>query len=50
LKDIMAGRKTITGYIWHHNAQSAPNNMQLVPLAVHDTVRHTGQNALKQGR
>ena len=40
----MAGRKTITGYIWHHNAQSAPNNMQL------DAVRHTGQNALKQGR
>lgn len=50
LKDIMTGRKTITGYIWHHNAQSAPNNMQLVPLAVHDAVRHTGQNALKQGR
>ena len=46
----MAGRKTITGYIWHHNAQSAPNNMQLVPLAVHDAVRHTGQNALKKGR
>ncbi|WP_421522853.1 HNH endonuclease [Neisseria yangbaofengii] len=50
LKDIMAGRKTITGYIWHHNAQSAPNNMQLVPLAIHDAVRHTGQTALKQGR
>ena len=50
LKDIMTGRKPITGYIWHHNAQSAPNNMQLVPLAVHDAVRHTGQNALTQGR
>ncbi|WP_455018359.1 HNH endonuclease [Kingella denitrificans] len=37
-------------YIWHHNAQSAPNKMQLVLLAVHDAVRHTGQNALKQGR
>ena len=50
LEDIMAGKRTINGYIWHHNAQSAPNNMQLVPLAVHDAVRHTGQNALKQGR
>ena len=46
----MAGRKTINGYIWHHNAQSAPNNMQLVPLEIHDAVRHTGQNALKKGR
>ena len=50
LEDIMAGKRTINGYIWHHNAQSAPNNMQLVPLEIHDAVRHTGQNALKKGR
>ena len=50
LEDIMAGNRTINGYIWHHNAQSAPNNMQLVPLEIHDAVRHTGQNALKKGR
>ena len=50
LEDIMAGKRTINGYIWHHNAQSAPNNIQLVPLEIHDAVRHTGQNALKKGR
>ena len=50
LEDIMAGNRTINGYIWHHNAQSAPNNMQLVPLEIHDAVRHTGQNTLKKGR
>ena len=49
LEDIMAGKRTINGYIWHHNAQSVPNNMQLVPLEIHDAVRHTGQNALKKG-
>jgi hypothetical protein len=50
LKDIQVGAKTIEGYTWHHNAQSSPNNMQLVPQAVHDRVRHMGQGALSQGK
>ncbi|PNK61926.1 HNH endonuclease [Psychrobacter sp. FDAARGOS_221] len=39
------------GYAWHHNAQSAPNNMQLVPENIHNIhVPHTGQNSLKEGK
>ncbi|MCQ9327737.1 HNH endonuclease, partial [Neisseria dentiae] len=49
LRDIKAGKQTIGGYTWHHNAQSAPNNMQLIPKSVHDAVLHTGQNSLKKG-
>lgn len=28
LKALEAGREKISGYTWHHNSQSAPNNMQ----------------------
>ncbi len=40
------------GYTWHHNAQSAPNSMQLVPKDIHSNskVPHTGQNSLKEGK
>ena len=27
-------------YTWHHNAQSAPNNMQLVPENIHNIQLH----------
>lgn len=49
LKDIESGKQTINGYTWHHNAQGSPNNMQLIPKAIHDAVLHTGQNSLKRG-
>ncbi len=53
LDDIKAGSKKIEGFTWHHNAQSSPNNMQLVPEYIHNAnqggVPHTGQNALKDG-
>lgn len=50
LRDIQAGKSTIDGYRWHHNAQGAPNSMQLIPKTVHDAVNHIGQGALSQGR
>ena len=50
LRAIYNEKPQIPGYTWHHNAQSAPNNMQLVPFDVHDPIRHTGQQALSQGR
>jgi filamentous hemagglutinin len=50
LEDIMSDKKSITGFVWHHNAQSSPNNMQLVPKAVHDPVSHIGQGALSGGK
>lgn len=48
LKALEAGRARVPGYTWHHNAQSSPNNMQLVPDSIHSnkTVPHTGQNSL----
>lgn len=47
LKQIQAGASKIKGYTWHHNAQSGPNNMQLLPEVVHDAVKHIGQDSLK---
>lgn len=46
------GEPKIDGYTWHHNAQSSPNSMQLVPKDIHanKTVPHTGQNSLKDGK
>ncbi|WP_288490655.1 HNH endonuclease [uncultured Acinetobacter sp.] len=48
LKALEAVRARVPGYTWHHNAQSSPNNMQLVPDSIHSnkTVPHTGQNSL----
>ncbi|MFC6205071.1 HNH endonuclease [Psychrobacter urativorans] len=52
LNSISAGKANIPGYTWHHNAQSSPNNMQLVPMDMHSnkTMAHTGQNSLKEGK
>ncbi|MGX2975418.1 HNH endonuclease [Ursidibacter arcticus] len=50
LGDIYSGRAQIDGYTWHHNAQSGPNNMQLVPKSIHDAVKHVGEGALSEGR
>lgn len=50
LRDIQAGKREIEHFTWHHNAQSAPNNMQLVPRAIHEEVKHIGQGTLNQGR
>ena len=40
----------IDGYTWHHNAQSAPNNIQLIPRDVHDAAKHIGEASLSEGR
>ena len=50
LTKIKAGNEKIPGYTWHHNAQSSPNNMQLIPNSIHKAVRHTGQKSLKKGQ
>ena len=52
LKDLELGRPKIEGYTWHHNAQSSPNSMQLVPNEFHSNkaVPHSGQNSLKEGK
>ena len=50
LKQIMKGKDKIDGFTWHHNAQSSPNNMQLVPTNIHDAVKHIGEGALSEGR
>jgi len=40
----------VDDHTWHHNAQSSPNNMQLVPESIHNgTVPHTGQVSLSKG-
>ncbi|MDH2633709.1 DUF637 domain-containing protein [Acinetobacter nosocomialis] len=49
LKQIQAGASKIKGYTWHHNAQSGPNNMQLLPEVVHNAVKHIGEDSLKKG-
>ncbi len=51
LKALEAGREKIFGYTWHHNSQSAPNNMQLVPNSIHSNkaVPHSWQNSLSGG-
>jgi len=48
LKNIRSGDDKIKGFTWHHNADTG--NMQLVPHDLHDTVKHIGQSALKEGR
>lgn len=50
LADIKSGLQNIEGYTWHHNAQSGPNNMQLLPRDVHDPVKHIGEASLSEGR
>lgn len=52
LEQLRLGEPKIEGYTWHHNAQSSPNNMQLVPNEFHSNkaVPHSGQNSLKDGK
>lgn len=52
LEQLRLGKKQIDGYTWHHNPQSSPNTMQLVPDEFHSNkaVPHTGQNSLKNGK
>lgn len=50
LKQIKAGSGQIDGYTWHHNAQSSPNNMQLIPEDVHNAALHIGQGSLSEGK
>ncbi|WP_415944748.1 HNH endonuclease, partial [Streptomyces sp. 067-1] len=50
LKQINSGQPKIDDYTWHHNAQSSPNNMQLIPAVVHDAVIHSGQKSLNSGK
>lgn len=51
LDKMKSGAEKIPGFTWHHNAQSSPNNMQLIPSNIHNgTVPHTGQVSLKDGK
>lgn len=52
LLQMKSGSKQIDGYTWHHNPQSSPSNMQLIPFDIHKSksVPHTGQNSLKNGK
>ncbi|MFK3559344.1 HNH endonuclease [Pasteurella multocida] len=50
LKEIYSGYSTITGFSWHHNGQSSPHNMQLIPKSIHEAVQHIGEGALSEGR
>jgi Possible hemagglutinin (DUF637)/DNase/tRNase domain of colicin-like bacteriocin/Pre-toxin domain with VENN motif len=50
LQKIQAGSDKIPGLTWHHNAQSGPNNMQLIPTKIHDEIKHLGQGSLSQGK
>lgn len=50
LSDIQKGNKTISEYTWHHNSQSAPNNLQLIPEIIHKEISHIGQGALSKGK
>jgi filamentous hemagglutinin len=50
MKAIQQGADKIPDYTWHHNAQSAPNNTQLIPQKVHEPVLHLGQGSLSKGK
>ena len=54
LKYIKKGSDKIPDYTWHHNAKSAPNNMQLVPSKIHNVkeggVPHTGEGSMSNGK
>ncbi|MGC6248848.1 HNH endonuclease [Bisgaard Taxon 45] len=40
----------IEGFTWHHNSQSHPQNMQLIPTPIHKAVQHIGEGTLSEGR
>ena len=51
LEQIQSGAGKIKGYTWHHNAQSSPNNMQLVPEKIHnEKIPHTGEGSMSNGK
>ncbi|MGX3022263.1 HNH endonuclease, partial [Ursidibacter sp. B-7004-1] len=50
LDQINRGLYKIDGFTWHHNKQSGPSNMQLIPTPIHDAVKHVGEGALSEGR
>ncbi|HDR0840917.1 TPA: HNH endonuclease, partial [Pasteurella multocida] len=50
LSQINKGLNKIDRFTWHHNSQSSPPNMQLIPTPIHDAVQHIGEGALSEGR
>jgi len=52
LKHIKAGSQKIGKYTWHHNGQSAPNNMQLVSDKIHNVkeggIPHSGEGSMNR--
>ncbi|KZN14691.1 hypothetical protein OA79_04295 [Marinomonas sp. TW1] len=50
LKAINNGDSVIPDFTWHHNAQSGPNNMQLLPKTIHSAVKHIGEASLSEGK
>lgn len=50
LAAINAGSDKIPNYTWHHNAQSAPNNFQLLPTEIHNAINHIGEGSLSGGK
>jgi filamentous hemagglutinin len=49
LNDMESGKEKIAGFTWHHNAQSSPSNMQLIPTPIHEAARHIGEAGLSKG-
>ena len=47
MKYIYKGSDKIPDYTWHHNAQSSPNNMQLVPEDIHK-IPHSGEGSMSR--
>jgi filamentous hemagglutinin len=48
-REINRGSDRIPGFTWHHNAQSSPNNMQLIPRDIHK-IPHTGEGSMSNGK
>ena len=52
---INKGKAKIPNLTWHHNAQAAPNNMQLIPENIHNTkngtgVPHSGEGSMSNAK
>ncbi|HED4411057.1 TPA: HNH endonuclease, partial [Pasteurella multocida] len=50
LIQISKGLDKIDRFTWHHNSQSSPKNMQLIPTPIHKAVQHIGEGALSEGK
>ena len=52
LNDIAKGKAEIKNLTWHHNAQSSPKNMQLVPRNIHNAneggIPHSGEGSMNR--